>query len=101
MVPVQQFLEERRHEKMSEEFLLEGPVLLVNGEYVLLIPLNDGGAELVECSRGIGEVQGEFLKIVLPQWLVGVLRVEAGDIIRVGSEEGKFRIRPTAPRFVN
>jgi hypothetical protein len=61
---------------MDEELSLEGPVLRINGELMLLIPLEAGGAELMECSRGISEVQGEFLKIVIPEWLAGVLRIE-------------------------
>ena len=54
----------------------EGLVVKVNGELLLLIPLDGGGSELVECSRGISEVQGEFLKVVIPEWLAGMLRIE-------------------------
>ena len=42
---------------MKEVHSLEGPVLKVNGELVLFIPLSAGGDELLECSRGISEVQ--------------------------------------------
>ena len=60
---------------MEEVMSLEGPVLKINGELVLIIPLFAGGDELVECSRGISQVQGDFLKIVIPEWLAGMLRV--------------------------
>ena len=38
---------------MKEVMSLEGPVLKVNGELTLLIPLEAGDYELIECSRGI------------------------------------------------
>jgi antitoxin component of MazEF toxin-antitoxin module len=79
---------------------LEGPVLKVNGELMLLIPLVDGGSELVECSRGISEIQGEFLKIVIPEWLAGMLRIEEGDLVSVQSD-GKLHIRALNPRQVH
>lgn len=85
---------------MENAISLEGPVLKVNGELMLLIPLVDGGSELVECSRGISEIQGEFLKIVIPEWLAGMLRIEEGDLVSVQSD-GKLHIRALNPRQVN
>jgi hypothetical protein len=79
---------------------LEGPVLKVNGELVLIIPLSAGGDDLVECSRGICEVQGEFLKIVIPEWLAGMLRIEEGDLVCLEDADGKFHITPSNPRPV-
>jgi hypothetical protein len=86
---------------MDEELSLEGPVLRINGEWMLLIPLEAGGAELVECSRGVSEVQGEFLKIVIPEWLAGVLRIEEGDLVRVQESNGTLNIQPREARPVN
>ena len=85
---------------MENVMALEGPVLKVNGELMLLIPLEAGGSELVECSRGISEVQGEFLKIVIPEWLAGLLRIEEGDLVSVESD-GDLHIRAPNPRTVN
>jgi len=79
---------------------LEGPVLKVNGELMLLIPLTDGGTELIECSRSISEVQGEYLKIVIPEWLAGMLGIEEGDLVCVESD-GRLHIRALHPRRVN
>jgi hypothetical protein len=70
---------------------LEGPVLKVNGELLLLIPLADASMEAVERSRSISEVQGEFLKIVIPEWLAGLLEIEEGDTVRVQSD-GELRV---------
>jgi hypothetical protein len=65
---------------------LEGPVLKVNGELMLLIPLADTSTEAIERSRSISEVKGEFLKIVIPAWLAGMLEIEEGDVVRVQSD---------------
>ena len=86
---------------MKEVTSLEGPVLKVNGELTLLIPLESGGAELIECSRGISEVVGEFLKIVIPEWLAGTLRVEEGDLVCVHNSSGKFHIQAVNARLVH
>jgi hypothetical protein len=86
---------------MEEVMSLEGPVLKINGELVLIIPLSAGGYELVECSRGISELQGEFLKIIIPEWLAGVLRIEEGDLVCVNNTDGKFHIIPSNPRPVH
>jgi len=78
----------------------EGLVVEVNGELMLLISL-DGGSELMECSRGISEVQGEYLKIVIPEWLAGMLRIEEGDLVSVGNADGQFHIQTRSPRLVH
>jgi len=86
---------------MEEAMSLEGPVLKVNGELVLIIPLSAGGDALMECSRGISEVQGDSLKIVIPEWLAGMLRVEEGDLVCIHNADGKFHISPSNPRPVH
>jgi len=85
---------------MEEITCLEGPVIRVNGELVLFIPLSAGGDELVEYSRGISEVQGEFLRINIPDWLADVLRIEEGDLVCVHNSDGTFHIGPRNPRRV-
>jgi hypothetical protein len=86
---------------MEEVMSLEGPVLKVNGELVLFIPLSAGGDELIELSRGISEVEGEFLRINIPAWLAAVLRIEEGDLVSVHKADGLFRIGPSGPRQVH
>jgi hypothetical protein len=98
--PSSSVLEERRCD-VENVMSLEGPVLKVKGELLVLIPLADGGSELVECSRGISEVQGEFLKIVIPEWLAGMLRIEEGDLVCVHNTGGKFNINASSPRLVH
>ena len=86
---------------MEDELYLEGPVLKIEGKLTLIIPLSVGGSDLVECSRGISEVQGDFLKIVIPEWLAGLLRIDEGDIVRVSNTDGKFEIVSPNPRPVH
>jgi hypothetical protein len=86
---------------MEEVMSLEGPVLKVDGELVLFIPLSAGGDELIELSRGISEVEGEFLRINIPAWLAAVLRIEEGDLVCVHKAGGMFRIGPSGPRQVH
>ncbi len=82
----------------NEPMSLEGPVLKVDGQLMLLIPLDAGGAHLAECSRGISEVAGNFLKIVIPEWLAGLLRIEEGDLVCVHNGDDEFHIQPSNPR---
>jgi hypothetical protein len=80
---------------------LRGPVLKINGELVLVIPLAAGGNELIDCSRGISDVQGDFLRIVIPEWLAGMLRIDEGDLVCVDNSDGKLHVQPSDPRPVH
>jgi len=73
---------------------LEGPVEKIDGKLVLRIPLEAGGRELIECSRGISEIEGEFLQITIPDWLAGMLRIDEGSRVYVDNREGKCNIQP-------
>jgi len=76
---------------------LQGPVEKTDGKLVLYIPLSAGGNQFIECSKGIFEVEGEFLKIVIPEWLAGMLRIEDGSLVKVDNKDGKFNIHPVDP----
>jgi hypothetical protein len=86
---------------MDELMSLQGPVLKIDGELVLIIPLEAGGDELVECSRGISEVQGNYLRVVIPEWLAGMLRIDEGDLVCIDNAGGKLHIQPSSPRPVH
>ena len=68
---------------MNDQMSLEGPVLKINGELVLMVPLDVRESELIDCSRGISEVEGPCLRIAIPEWLAGMLRIEEGDLVSV------------------
>lgn len=82
---------------MEKVTSLQGPVLEINGELVLIIPLSVGGSELMDCSRGISEVQGDFLRIVIPEWLAGMLRIDEGDLVGIDNSDGRLHIQPSNP----
>jgi hypothetical protein len=72
---------------------LTGPVETVDGKLVLRIPLAAGGSELVACSRGIGEVEGDFLSIVIEEWLAEKLGIAEATSVVVDNTNGRLNIR--------
>lgn len=80
------------HSPMENITSLKGPVENIDGRLVLRIPLAAGGHQLIECSRGIGEVDGECLHVSIPEWLANQLGIEAGSQVRVDNSDGKFNI---------
>ncbi|MGA8537907.1 MAG: hypothetical protein WB566_00325 [Terriglobales bacterium] len=79
---------------------LQGPIEKIEGKLTLMIPLEAGGDQFIECSKGISEIQGEYLKITIPEWLSGMLRIEEGCLVSVDNENGKFNIHPISPGLV-
>jgi hypothetical protein len=47
---------------MVEVVSLDGAVEMIDGKLAILIPLQAGGAVLARLAKGIGEIDGEFLK---------------------------------------
>lgn len=78
---------------MNSVTSLQGPVETVDGKLTLLIPLIAGGSELIQCSRGIAEVEGEYLKVTILDWLAGKLGIRHGSLVSVSNQDGKFHIR--------
>ena len=74
-----------------------GPVEKVDGQLVLRIPLDAGGRDLAECSRGIASVQGDFLIVVIQDWLAQKLGLFPGSNVIVDNADGKFNIRSNDP----
>ena len=71
---------------------LQGPAEKIDGELVLLIPLEAGGAELAESGRGIAVVEGDYLRVNIPDWLAAKLGIEEGSLVGVDNKGGKFNI---------
>jgi hypothetical protein len=69
---------------------LQDPVEKEHGKLVLRIPLETRGAEFVECSRGISEIQDNQLKVTIPERLAGMLRIDEGNLVSVDNANGKF-----------
>lgn len=82
---------------MDDEFALQGPVEKIDGKLMLLIPLDAGGDRFIDSSRGIAEVEGKYLKIIIQDWLADMLRIKEGSIVTVSHKDGKFNIQPLNP----
>jgi hypothetical protein len=70
---------------------------MVDGKLVLRIPLSAGGDQIIDCSKGISELDGEYLKATIPEWLAGMPRIDLGSIVSIDNENGKCNIRPSNP----
>jgi hypothetical protein len=81
---------------MPDLVSIEGPVELIDGNLILRIPLEVGGKELAPLARGIGEIQGEYLQVVIKPWLAEKLRIGAGSLVFVDNKNGKFTITRSA-----
>jgi hypothetical protein len=86
---------------MDDVISLEGPVERIDGKLVLRIPLEAGGDQFIECSRGIANVDGEYLNVIIPEWLANKLLIEEGDLVSVSNANGKFNLSPSNPRPIH
>ena len=73
---------------------LGGPVESIDGRLTMRIPLASGGKHLIGCSRGIGQVVGSELHVVIPVWLAEKLGIHEGMQVMVDNRGGKFNIYP-------
>jgi hypothetical protein len=80
---------------------IEGHVLKVDGKLMLLVPLDSTGSERFITAPGISEVCGDYLKIVIPEWLVGVLSIEEGDLVSIQNSDRKMDLLPSGPKLVH
>ena len=82
---------------MPDTISIGGPVEKRDGQLMLRIPLEAGGRDLVDCARGIGTVEGDFLVVVIQNRLAAKLGLAAGSAVIVDNEGGKFNIRRNEP----
>ena len=59
-------------------------------------PPDQRGDLLAPLARGIGTVEGEYLKVVIQPWLAQQLRVGEGSLVGVNNANGKFTITRSA-----
>ena len=77
---------------MDDIVSLQGPVELLDGKFTLRIPLDAGGATLRAAARGISSIDGEFLSVIIPDWLAEKLGITDGSLVAVDNRHGKFNI---------
>jgi hypothetical protein len=72
---------------LDEMMWVEGPVIKLNGELVLLITLAS------ECS-GLATASdlSECMQVVIPGKVAEILRIETGDMVCLRSADGRFRL---------
>jgi len=81
---------------MSDKISLEGPLELIDGKLTLQIPLAAGGGKLAPLARGIGEIEGDNLVVVIHPGMAERLRIGAGSLVFVDNLNGKFTITRSA-----
>lgn len=77
---------------MVEIVSIEGPVELHEGQLMLRIPIDSGGDKLAPYAKGIGEINGNTLNVVIQPWLAEKLRIFAASIVIVDNCNGKLSI---------
>ncbi len=50
---------------MPDFISIEGPVELIDGKLTLRIPLEVGGTKLAPLARDIGEIEGNYLNVII------------------------------------
>jgi hypothetical protein len=77
---------------MSKEDIvhLQGPIEVIEGRWLMRIPLAAGGAQLIHSTRGIGRVLDDVLVIEVPAKLIKRLGLRDGQTVSVHNKHGKF-----------
>ena len=81
---------------MDDFISIEGPVELINGNLTLRIPLSAGGNQLAPFAHGIGQIEDDFLCVIIKPWLAEKLRIGEGSLVVVDNNNGKFTITRSA-----
>jgi hypothetical protein len=68
----------------------EGLVEMFKDNLTLRIPLEEGGNKLVPFARRIGEVDDEYLNIIIPPWLAEKLNIKEGSLVLVDNQNNKL-----------
>lgn len=81
---------------MEEIITIQGPVELYDGQLVLRIPLACGGDKLAPYAKGIGEIEGDFLQIVIKPWLAEKLNISQNSLVIVDNCNAELTITRSA-----
>jgi hypothetical protein len=82
--------------QLDEIVFVEGPVIKLCGELVILVALT------TECS-GIASSSdlSECMKFVIPRGVAETLRIEVGDMVCLRAVEGRFRLEAVKAGILN
>ena len=81
---------------MADGVSVEGPVESIYGKLTLRIPLSMGGAQLAPFAKGVGAIDGDYLWVIIPDWLAEKLRIAEGSLVTVDNYNDKFTITRSA-----
>jgi len=81
---------------MDDFISIEGPVEVVGRDLMIRIPLSAGGNQLAPLARGIGQIEGDCLCVIIQPWLAEKLRIGEGSLVVVDNKNGKFTITRSA-----
>lgn len=77
---------------LFDAFPLQARVQTLNGHLVVYVPLDRGGRELVSVTRGLSDIEGADLKIVIPEWLAREIDVRDGIDVAIDCRNGQFSL---------
>ncbi len=79
-------------EKKDDITSLHGPIEKIDGKLTLMVPLWAGGDQFIQCSQGISEIDGEYLKITIPDWMAEKMGFKEGSRVCITNEDGNLNI---------
>ena len=82
---------------MSETTQLTGPAEEFNGDFWLVIPLEDGGGAFVECAKGISVVVDGCIKIFIARPIGEKMGIRDGSLVTINNEGRKLNIQLASP----
>jgi hypothetical protein len=85
------------HDPAASKRVHAVPLESRDGKLVLLVPLDSGGKELIDCTRGIGNVEGDVLCISIPAWLAAKQGLEVGSFYVIWNDSGEFAMESLDP----
>ena len=76
---------------------MTGPVIEHDSYFWLMIPLEAGGRNFIECSKGVSIVEDGYLKIFIAAPVAEKMDIHDGSLVQIDNQHGKLNIRLAEP----
>jgi hypothetical protein len=86
----------RKGREVDNIISIEGPVERIGDDLTIQIPLSAGGSVLAPFAKGVGQIEGDYLVVVIKPWMADTLRIREGSLVVVDNKEGQFTITRSA-----